>query len=69
VSAIDRAIVPRMKTLLLVTIAALASACVAQKPARIARPTVSSVTPECKEIPTLTGKPMRCQALPVPSAQ
>jgi len=58
-----------MKTLLLLaSIVGLASACTAQRSARIERPTVSSAqTPECKEIPTLTGKPMRCAAVP-PSA-
>ncbi|MBL0214778.1 MAG: hypothetical protein IPQ07_12950 [Myxococcales bacterium] len=55
-----------MKTLLLVALVGLASACTAaSRSAAVARPTVSSAqAPECKEIPTLTGKPMRCQAVP-----
>lgn len=63
-SAIACAIVPRMKTLLVV-IATLGIGCTAQRPAKVARPTVSSsAQPACREIPTLTGKPMRCMAVP-----
>ena len=51
-----------MKTLLLISL--VLGACVA--PARTVRTqrNASAVaqTPTCKEIPTLTGKPMRCEA-------
>ena len=52
--------------LLLATVLGLASACTAQRPARVQRPTISSAqTPDCNEIPTNTGKPMRCTAVPL----
>jgi hypothetical protein len=49
------------------TVFALALAlagCAAHKPAAAPKAVTTAQAPECVEIPTLDGKPMRCAAVP-----
>lgn len=52
---------PLMKTLLALALATVG--CTAHKPAAAPKAVTTAQGPECKEIPTLDGKPMRCEAV------